>query len=137
MNKTQILAGKKAWRDRHKKERREYQRKYRRQNPELFAGYGASEKTRATQKEYYRKNKKGEQARHLLNQALAKREVERKPCCLCGEDRTIAHHPDYNKAFDVHWLCRECHGFIHRVLRVIARPLQELAALPKREGEGT
>ncbi|MDP4224744.1 MAG: hypothetical protein Q8910_00040 [Bacteroidota bacterium] len=32
------------------------------------------------------------------------------PCLICGtENRVQAHHKDYNKPFDITWLCIRCH----------------------------
>jgi hypothetical protein len=41
--------------------------------------------------------------------------IKPKVCSICGLQKDInAHHDDYLKTIDVRWLCRECHGFIHR-----------------------
>ncbi len=35
-------------------------------------------------------------------------------CEVCGDEvRLDRHHPDYTKAIDVDWLCRECHAVRH------------------------
>ena len=31
------------------------------------------------------------------------------PCEVCGGEKVEAHHEDYNKRFDVMWLCRKHH----------------------------
>jgi 5-methylcytosine-specific restriction endonuclease McrA len=36
-------------------------------------------------------------------------------CSHCGEKaKTEAHHHDYSKPLDVAFLCKKCHGIIHR-----------------------
>lgn len=34
-------------------------------------------------------------------------------CRVCGESKVEAHHPDYDKPFDVVWLCFKHHRQIH------------------------
>jgi hypothetical protein len=37
-------------------------------------------------------------------------------CFFCGSQTAIqAHHHDYSKPLDVHWLCSTCHGKLHAV----------------------
>lgn len=48
-------------------------------------------------------------ARNLVNHTL-----ERKPCEMCGEERSDAHHDDYSKPLEVRWLCRKHHMELHR-----------------------
>jgi len=40
--------------------------------------------------------------------------ITQQPCEICGKLPTHAHHPDYNKPLEVKWVCRTCHGKIHR-----------------------
>ena len=41
--------------------------------------------------------------------------VRPEKCSICGEvAETIAHHSDYDKPFDVIWMCRHCHSVWHR-----------------------
>jgi len=45
-----------------------------------------------------------------LLRALARGEIHRQPCFLCGDTLVSAHHPDYSAPFDVLWLCNGCHS---------------------------
>ena len=63
-----------------------------------------------------RRTQKG-QARYLVSRALQAGEVVRELCETCGERRGDAHHDDYSRPLDVRWLCRRCHGVIHRKYR--------------------
>jgi hypothetical protein len=44
------------------------------------------------------------------------------PCVQCGCEKTVAHHPDYNKPLDVVWLCQPCHIAIHQQEKTDGRP---------------
>ena len=46
----------------------------------------------------------------LVNQGIIKRE----PCSVCGNERSVVHHPDYTKPLEVVWLCQKHHTATHR-----------------------
>lgn len=58
-----------------------------------------------------KKNKKKKWAQNKLNKAVQRGEIVRpSTCSQCGEQKRVdGHHPDYNKPYDVVWLCRSCH----------------------------
>lgn len=43
--------------------------------------------------------------------------LERKPCERCGNEKTVAHHEDYDKKLEVVWLCFPCNKARHADLR--------------------
>lgn len=57
--------------------------------------------------------------RHKAWRAVKKGDLVRPDSCECCGKKTKpeGHHPDYNKALEVLWLCKRCHSDIHcRVL---------------------
>lgn len=38
---------------------------------------------------------------------------EKKPCVVCGNYLAEKHHPDYNKPYEIIWLCRSHHHLLH------------------------
>lgn len=42
--------------------------------------------------------------------------LDRKPCIRCGDQKSVAHHEDYDKPLDVMWLCQPCHKQRHKEL---------------------
>lgn len=55
-------------------------------------------------------------ARALLNGAVERGEIMKPTACQRCEAFTPdleAHHPDYDKALDVIWLCPRCHAVVH------------------------
>lgn len=79
----------------------EYDRK-RSKNPERIRAIAASE---APEKK---------SARLALRYAVSKGIIKRKPCEVCGNVKSEAHHDDYSKPLDVMWVCRKHHADIHR-----------------------
>lgn len=45
--------------------------------------------------------------------------IIRKPCVVCGSEKSQGHHEDYNKPFDVIWLCSYHHKETHGRILVI------------------
>jgi hypothetical protein len=86
----------------------------------------------AKMKDYYEKNKqkcidktyltikrhpKKWKARCHLRDAVRVGKIKKQPCEICGEIKVEAHHDNYNKPFDVRWLCKDCHHKLHRKKR--------------------
>ena len=55
-------------------------------------------------------------ARNTLNRAVARGQIQKKPCRICKNEKSEAHHPDYNKPLDVVWFCRPHHASVHRAV---------------------
>ena len=60
--------------------------------------------------------KKRKYVRWITRHALVSGDLKRSECCeSCGRcAKTEAHHRDYGKPFEVKWLCKQCHGIVHR-----------------------
>ncbi len=54
--------------------------------------------------------------RQMVQRALSNREISKATHCeLCNKHCvTHAHHTDYGKPLQINWLCRKCHGLVHR-----------------------
>ena len=48
-------------------------------------------------------------ARQAVKSALARGELRRGPCAICGDPHAYAHHDNYAFQLDVTWLCRKHH----------------------------
>ena len=62
-----------------------------------------------------------EKAKNKTSNMIRDGKLKRKPCFLCGEPKTQAHHPDYSKPDFVVWLCSTCHAAVHAPERMINR----------------
>lgn len=74
---------------------------------------------RAWQREYSRKqrkkSKKKNRCRCKFWREFMKGTIKKLPCEVCGtEERVEAHHSDYDKPFDIIWLCSKHHKEWHR-----------------------
>lgn len=60
--------------------------------------------------------KKRRYVRSMVAKAVAKGELPKATMCeLCKEQcNTQAHHIDYGQPLKVLWLCRKCHGIVHK-----------------------
>ncbi len=52
-------------------------------------------------------------ARQAINNGIRDGKVSIKPCEICGDIESQAHHPDYSKPLKVRWLCHLHHQQEH------------------------
>lgn len=57
--------------------------------------------------------------RSKLNVYIRKGRVKKHPCEVCGDKNSQGHHEDYNKPFEVVWLCQKHHTDHHKMLRAL------------------
>lgn len=68
---------------------------------------------RIKQSEMAPEAKKRALARQYLNVYLKRGKIVKKPCEVCGSEKSQAHHDDYSKPLKVRWFCREHHLELH------------------------
>lgn len=78
-----------------------------------------TEKYKIWSEKYKEKVKEKNKCRSILCNAVRDGKIERpKICEICLKEKKIdAHHADYDKPFEVKWVCRKCHHQIHINLR--------------------
>lgn len=81
-----------------------------------MARYQAAHKEMFTEvkQRWARNNPEKRKAHVIVGHAIRSGKLVKLPCEACGSERSEAHHHDYSKPLDVVWLCRACHGEIHR-----------------------
>lgn len=57
-------------------------------------------------------------ARNAVAKALRGGRLEKKPCEICGDPKSQAHHEDYSKPLEVQWLCVMHHYAVHGRLAI-------------------
>lgn len=55
-------------------------------------------------------------AHNAVARALKAGKLVWQPCIRCGEQKSIAHHEDYDYSLKVMWLCQPCHKQRHKEL---------------------
>jgi hypothetical protein len=106
---------------------RERVRIYREKNRERLlveqrASYRASrEQTLAYQQRYRTEHPERKRVRGAVERAVRSGKLQRQPCQVCGVEPAEAHHPNYDRALDVQWLCRSHHRQIHAGSRDLQR----------------
>ena len=56
-------------------------------------------------------------ARSYLHVYVKRGKVQKGQCEVCGCERAEAHHEDYTKPLEVHWLCRDHHLELHLAIK--------------------
>lgn len=62
---------------------------------------------------YRKRNRHKRNARDRVAYAVRTGKLKRLPCDKCGNEKSEAHHTDYNKPLEVIWLCKSCHSELH------------------------
>ena len=70
-------------------------------------------KALSRQQRWRKRNPKSYLAHLAVQNALNLGVIERQPCEVCRAAKSEAHHPDYNRPYDVMWLCRKHHKALH------------------------
>jgi hypothetical protein len=116
----------------------EYQREYRKKNPEKIREYerryiennpgylkkkaiewrtNNPEKRLAIDRRKRAKNPDRSKARSVIHDLIYRGKLKRQPCEICSEPSAEAHHKDYSDPLDIVWLCSKHHREEHRRLR--------------------
>jgi len=53
-------------------------------------------------------------ARRLVRNAVLAGWMTKKPCAICDDANSEAHHVDYSKPYEVEWLCEFHHRAAHK-----------------------
>jgi ribosomal protein S27AE len=59
-------------------------------------------------------DRRRQHAHSKVRQAIHNGTITRMPCIRCGNEKSLAHHEDYDKPVDVMWLCQPCHKQRHK-----------------------
>lgn len=112
------------YKEEHREEVNEYNRKYRVEHREeirerlrpYLKSYRKShqEEHRVSSAEQRKRFPDEIKARSAANHAIRDGKLSPQACEVCGEEKTQAHHDDYNYPLKVRWLCVNCHNEWHR-----------------------
>ena len=58
-----------------------------------------------------------QKAHNAVRRAILSSALERKCCERCGNEKSLAHHEDYDKQLEIMWLCQPCHKQRHKELK--------------------
>ncbi len=70
---------------------------------------------KAVQEKWKARHPKRRAANIALGNAVRDGRVKKQPCWVCGS-KAVAHHPDYDRPFDVVWLCQPHHKQTHALV---------------------
>ena len=109
-NKEIIALRSQKYRDKNKQRLHEKAKEWQEHNKKSFKN---------SIKEWRKRNPEKVRAQKMLNYHIDKGHMTRAVLCSrCNiECHTHAHHEDYLKPLDVKWLCRSCHGYLHRKIK--------------------
>lgn len=53
-------------------------------------------------------------AHNAVSRAVRKGDIVKQSCCVCGSDKSMAHHESYDHPLDVVWYCQPHHNARHK-----------------------
>lgn len=57
-------------------------------------------------------------AHSAVARAIRSGEIEKSPCCVCGSEKSMAHHESYDRPLDVVWYCQPHHSARHKQMAI-------------------
>lgn len=85
--------------------------------------YANSESIKSSKRRWNARNPEKRAAHKTVELAVASGRLKKRPCKVCGDARSQAHHPDYSKPLKVVWFCQKHHKAEHKK-RPLARAAQ-------------
>lgn len=61
-------------------------------------------------------DKRRTKCHNAVTRAIRSGKLIKQPCVRCGNEKSLAHHEDYDFPLDVMWLCQPCHKQRHKEL---------------------
>lgn len=95
---------------------RAYALTHRGENLDKIRAYDRARGNRQTPEylaEYRSKHPKRYKATSMINNAIRSGKLFSEPCFVCGDEKTVGHHDDYDKPLNVRWLCQPHHHQWH------------------------
>jgi hypothetical protein len=96
-----------------KRKNREHVREYEREHHKV--SHHRIQKNKRFRKRYAEKFPERVKAVQKVNNAIRDKRLFRKPCEVCGNQKSEAHHWDYSKPLEVSWFCKPHHWYADRV----------------------
>ena len=67
---------------------------------------------------WHQEDRRRKAAHNAVTRAVKKGVLIPEPCVKCGNQKSLAHHEDYDKKLEVMWLCQPCHKIRHKEILV-------------------
>lgn len=108
--KPKLIAYDKEYREKNRDKKKEYYREWYKIN-----GRKRSAKEIENIYEYNKNNKEKTRAQQKLRRSLRALGIKRPgKCSVCNEEtKLVAHHENYDKPYEIYWLCYSCHQRRH------------------------
>lgn len=71
----------------------------------------------AQSKKWYAEDKRRMKCHNAVHRALRNGSLVPENCSVCGAEKSVAHHEDYDKPLDVVWLCQVHHKARHKEMK--------------------
>ena len=98
----------------HRADNLERIREYDRQRGKLASRIASNT---AINRAWRAEDKRRQKAHSAVSKAVRQGTLLKEPCCRCGNEKSVAHHDDYDRPLDIMWLCQPCHKQRHKELK--------------------
>ena len=69
-------------------------------------------------KQWRQQDLRRQKAHSAVSRAIKNGLLFRSPCQRCGNEKSLAHHEDYDHPLVVMWLCQPCHKQRHKEIKI-------------------